>query len=385
MPHSHNAAQKFTPQAQILEVREYGEGNVNDTFLVTVEEVGGSAHLTSASEAPQRFILQRLNTRVFPRPELIMGNLRVFTEHVEARLAKEPLPPERRWDPPRVLLTGAGEDHWRDPAGFFWRALTFVPDAESHYAVQDLDHAREVGWALGLFHKLISDLPPDRLADTLPGFHVTPGYLRRYDEVLGEGTSGGNPENSKNSQETDFCRRFVEARRAWASVLEDAKAKEELPLRPIHGDPKVNNVMVDTATGQAVGLVDLDTVKPGLVHYDLGDCLRSGCNTLGEEIGNWEQARFEPEICRAILGGYLSQAGEFLTPQDYDYLFDAVRLLPFELGLRFFTDYLEGNVYFKVRYPEHNLLRALVQFRFTESIESQEGAIRALIRDFLKR
>ena len=143
--------------------------------------------------------------------------------------------------------------------------------------------------------------------------------------------------------------------------------------------------MVDTATGKAVCLVDLDTVKPGLVHYDLGDCLRSGCNTLGEEIGNWEQARFETEICRAVLRGYLSQAGDFLTPKDYDYLFDAVRLLPFELGLRFFTDYLEDNVYFKVRYPEHNLLRALVQFRLTESIETQEGAIRTLIRDFLKK
>lgn len=395
---------------QILEVREYGQGNVNDTFLVTVEEVAGKAHPESAGVGPKRFIMQRLNIRVFPRPELIMGNLRAFTEHVNKRLAKEPLPPERRWDQPRVLLTGAGQDHWRDPDGFFWRALTFVPDAESHHTVKDLDHAREVGWALGLFHKLISDLPLERLADTLPGFHVTPGYLRRYDEVLGrlkEGRGNGKeapatitgqaelaaPHRpglapgalSENSPEAAFCRRFVEARRTWASVLEDAKTRGELPLRPIHGDPKVNNVMVDTATGKAVCLVDLDTVKPGLVHYDLGDCLRSGCNPLGEEIGNWEQVRFEPEICRAILRGYLSQAGDFLTPQDYDYLFDAVRLLPFELGLRFFTDYLEGNVYFKVRYPEHNLLRALVQFRLTESIESQEAAIRPLIRDFLNK
>jgi len=384
------AARQFTSPHRILEVREYGQGNVNDTFLVTVEELVGNAHPTPPG--PKRFILQRLNTRVFPRPELVMGNLRAFTEHVEARLQREPLPPPRRWDQPKVLLTGAGAGHWRDPDGFFWRALTFVADAESHYAVKDLDHAREVGWALGLFHKLISDLPPARLADTLPGFHVTPGYLRRYGEVLG--TRKGNRENEagppaaiieqENSPEAAFCRRFIEMRRTWAAVLEDAKARGELPLRPIHGDPKVNNVMVDTATGQAVGLVDLDTVKPGLVHYDLGDCLRSGCNTLGEEIGNWEQARFDPEICRAILQGYLSQAGGFLTPNDYDYLFDAVRLLPFELGLRFFTDYLEGNVYFKVHYPEHNLFRALVQFRLTESIESQEGAIRALIRDFHK-
>ena len=179
----------------------------------------------------------------------------------------------------------------------------------------------------------------------------------------------------------DYGLRFVAERRAWAPVLEEARAQGRLRLRPIHGDPKVNNVMLDTATGQAVGLVDLDTVKPGLVHYDIGDCLRSGGNLLGEETEAWEAVRFEPELGRAILHGYLSQAQDFLTETDYAYLYDAIRLLAFELGLRFFTDYLAGNVYFKAKHPEHNLVRALVQFKLTESIESQAGAIRAIIRD----
>ena len=170
-------------------------------------------------------------------------------------------------------------------------------------------------------------------------------------------------------------------RRAWAHVLEEARAQGRLRLRPIHGDPKVNNVLLDTATGQAVALVDLDTVKPGLVHYDIGDCLRSGCNPQGEETEHWEAVRFDPDLCRALLQGYLSQARGFLTAADYDHLYDAVRLIAFELGLRFFTDYLEGNVYFKARHREHNLARALVQFRLTESIESQETAIGAIIRD----
>jgi len=139
--------------------------------------------------------------------------------------------------------------------------------------------------------------------------------------------------------------------------------------------------MIDTATGQAISIVDLDTVKPGLVHYDIGDCLRSCCNPLGEETERWEEVRFEPALCRAILRGYLSLARDFLTANDYEYLYEAIRLIAFELALRFFTDYLEGNVYFKVRHREHNLARALVQFKLTESIESQEATIRAMIQE----
>ena len=367
MAHRLTAAQQFTPQGQILDVRAYGQGNVHDTFLVTLE--GG---------LNKNFILQRLNTRVFPRPELIMQNLRVFTAHMRGRLQRETLPPGRRWEVPEVLLTRSGQDHWLDTAGSFWRALSFIADAQAQDTIRDLKHAGEVGYALGRFHHLLSALPPASLADTLPGFHLMPGYLRHYD-----GVNAQKP--GKKSPEAEFCRRFVQERRAGAGVLEEAKAAGQLPLRTIHGDPKVNNVLLDAASGRAVALVDLDTVKPGLVHYDLGDCLRSGCNPLGEETADWQAVRFEPDICRALLRGYLSQARDFLTPGDYDYLFAAIRLLPFELGLRFFTDYLEGNVYFKVRSPEHNLARALVQFRLTESIEAQEGAIRGIIKELTEK
>jgi hypothetical protein len=368
-PHKFNSAglravtAQFASRGRILEVRPYGNGNVHDTFLVSLD---------AAEE--RHFILQRLNARVFPRPELVLGNLRTCTEHLAQLLARIPLSPGRRWELPRLRRARDGRDYWVDEQGACWRALSFIENAQSFDIIESNKHAQEVGYALGLFHHLLSDLDPARLADTLPGFHVTPGYLRHYDEVLAQRGVGQSPEVS-------YCLKFIEQRRAGAKVLEEARAQGKLGLRPIHGDPKVNNVMLDRATGQAVALVDLDTVKPGLVHYDIGDCLRSGGNPLGEETEQWEAVRFDLDLSRALLQGYLSQARNFLSGTDYAYIYEAIRLIAFELGLRFFTDYLVGNVYFKARHRDHNLARALVQFRLTESLESQEKVIRDLIRD----
>lgn len=355
------AAGRFNGGGPIADVREFGNGNVNDTFLVTP---GG---------AQKPFILQRLNTRVFQRPDLVMQNLGVFSAHALKRLEDYPLGPGRRWEIPRILITPDLMDHWIDPSGSFWRAMSFIEGAESVDTVHDLEHAEEIGRAVGIFHSLVRDLPAEKLADTLEGFHVTPEYLRRYDSVL----AARKPALSSDMR---FCTDFINSRRGLAQVLEDAKARGVLALRPIHGDPKANNILIDAKTRQAVAIVDLDTVKPGLLHYDIGDCLRSSCNPWGEDAGEGE-ARFEPDLCRAVLRGYFSAGGKFLTRTDREYIFDAVRLIAFELGLRFFTDYLEGNVYFKVAGEEQNLARALVQFQLAASIEAQEGVIRRLIRE----
>jgi Ser/Thr protein kinase RdoA (MazF antagonist) len=225
-----------------------------------------------------------------------------------------------------------------------------------------------------MFHTLISDLPPARLVDTLPGFHVAPQYLQRYDAVLAQRPPTPSPE-------VNHCLRFINAHRRWAGVLETAKAAGKLPLRLMHGDPKVNNVLFDADTHQAISLIDLDTVKPGLIHYDIGDCLRSGCNPLGEDTQQWEAVAFDVDRCQAILQGYQSIARTFLIAADYAYLHPASRLLAFELGLRFFTDYLDGNRYFKTAYPEHNLVRALVQFQLAASVDAQETRLQAIIHD----
>lgn len=358
-------AAQFRPTGQIVEIQPFGSGNINDTYLVKLN-----------SPAEQHFVLQRINTQVFRQPQRVMQNICCFTEHVQQRLQSSPLPQACRWEVPRVLRTESGEDHWRAADGTYWRAISYIDNAQTFDTIQDIHHAREIGTALGRFHDLVSDLPPEQLSDTLEGFHITPDYLQQYEAVVAQIDLPESPEVSYGQQ-------FICDRKDWVNVLEQAKAAGKLPLRLMHGDPKINNVMIDTRTGQAISLIDLDTVKPGLVHYDIGDCLRSSCNPLGEETEDWQAVYFDPELSRAILEGYFSQARSFLSPLDCDYLYDAMRLLAFELGLRFFTDYLAGNVYFKVKSPDHNLRRALVQFKLTESIEAQETILRSQIQELL--
>lgn len=355
-------AQNFVPQQQITRVCPFGSGNINDTFLVTLTEQGIET---------QSFILQRLNAKVFREPQLVMQNMRIYGEHVRDRLENIPL--DRRWNVPQILTTHQGQDYYQTTQGEFWRSLSFIADSQSFDAIKTSEQAREIGYALGTFHHLTSDLDVAKLADTLEGFHITPRYLLQYEEVLAKS-------NGSRSAEVEYCLQFVSDRKGLAYILEDAKALGKLPLRTMHGDPKVNNILFDQQTNLAVSVVDLDTIKAGLVHYDIGDCLRSGCNTAGEEIENWESVEFDTELCEAILQGYLSTARLFLTEPDYAYIYDAIRVITFELGLRFFTDYLAGNVYFNVKYPEHNLLRSLVQFRLLESIEAQKSVINKIIK-----
>jgi Ser/Thr protein kinase RdoA (MazF antagonist) len=358
------AAENFIGQDKsITSVEKYGKGIIHDTYLV---ELDGQA---------ESFILQRINTQVFKQPELIMHNLRLVCEHVHdlKKLAGRGIDPG--WKMLHIIPTRNNRDFFTDSGGGFWRALSFISGAEPLEKITNLDNASEVGRALGIFHFLTGNLNPVLLYDTLPGFHNIELYLSHYDQVL----SSGIPREFTESEK--LCRQFVEDRRSWAPVLENGRKHNKLQMRIIHGDPKINNVMVHSQTGKAVSIIDLDTIKPGLLLYDLGDCLRSCCNISGEESDDFDAVRFDLGRCEALLSGYMGAAHGSLTAQDFDFFFDAIRLIPFELGLRFYTDYLEGNRYFKSSYPTQNLDRAMVQFRLVESIEQQEVEIRAIIEE----
>jgi len=376
-------AQAFARQHVVEQIQPYGSGNVNDTYLVTL--TAPAPHLDS-----RYFVLQRVNTRVFPHPELILVNMRTFLSHIAQRVEQETgrhgqvstitTPSGRRWHMPQIISNGSGTDSYVDQEQAFWRAITLIEGAKTYGRIRDAAHAYESGFALGHFHALLSDLAPTTLHDTLPGFHITPHYLAAYDAILTD-TSARRRQQSVQREVVRETMRFVDECRAWSSVLEDALSRGELTLRSIHGDPKVDNILIDDESARAVSIIDLDTVKPGLVHYDIGDCLRSCCNPVGEETTDLESVHFDVELCRVILEGYLEETAGFFTEADYAYVYDSIRLITFELGLRFFSDYLAGDRYFKTNYPDHNLQRALVQFRLAASIEAQETTIRQIVEE----
>ena len=262
-------AERFAVAGRLVAVRPIAGGNVNDTYQAVFR--------TTFSE--ERFILQRINTRVFLHPAWIMSNLRAVTDHCHKRLEREADAADRVWQLPRIVRCRDGRDWHVDASGGFWRGLTLIASAMSHPKAQGPEHAFEVGAVLGQFHRLLADLPPERLRDTLPGFHVTPQYLKRYDQTL---RSSAARRRLDSSLEARRLARFIEERHDFVPVLEDALARGELRLRLIHGDPKVNNILLDELTGKGTAVVDLDTVKPGLIHYDFGDALRSVANPAGE-------------------------------------------------------------------------------------------------------
>lgn len=353
----------YVSEGRILGVEPLGDGLINSTLLVRTE-----------SKKLPSYVLQRINRQVFPQPEQIMQNLQTLIRHARQRQGANRAPVLRI---PVIHQTLDGMQHVTDSEGGIWRALEFIDNTLTLKTIRGTQDAEEVGFALGSFHRLLSGLDPSLLHVTLPGFHNTPGYLANYKRVLAQSNIG------ERSSEEGACAKFIYGRAARAGILENAKNEGLLMVRPIHGDPKMDNILFDEHTGRAVSIIDLDTVMPGLVHYDIGDCLRSSCNTAGESPASDTEVDFDMVVCAAILRAYLDEARCFLTPNDYAYLYDAIWLIPFELGLRFFTDYLEGNKYFRSITPDETLRRAETQFKLSESIEQKQTQIKKLICDLI--
>ncbi len=358
----HMIAAKFAPEGAILEVTEFGQGVINDTFLVVCRP--------QADSKEYRFILQKLNNTVFHEPAKVMENLRVLLEFINSKKNTQSSQPLQF---PHIVSTQDNLDCYIDEDKEYWRAMSFIENSRSYNTVANMEQARLAGKCLGQFHNLVHDLPLKRIYDTLPGFHVTPTYVQAFRKSLVALST------RKSSPMLEHGIEFANQRLNSCSKLQDALNEKILTTRVIHGDPKLNNFLFNQAGDEILSLIDLDTITPGLIHYDIGDCLRSLCNRAGEDSRDIDSVSFDLEICAATLGAWLDEARNFMTLQDYPYIYPAIRLLPLELGLRFLTDYLGRNKYFKVDYPEQNLERAIVQFKLVYDIEQKEDEIQDII------
>lgn len=353
------AAAFFTDPENVVAVLPYGDGLINDTYLIRRRD-------------GQAFLLQRLNPVVFPEPAKLMHNIRRVSDHLRHKDQTTKLGTSHQSI--QLLLTHSQDDCHYDQAQVCWRALHFIDNSRVLPRISSEAQARAAGTALGRFQALLHDLPPALLHDPLPTFHVTPCVLRAYDEIAGVQPAAAGSDIA-------FCRHFIARRRHRAAVLEQARARGILPERVIHGDPKLGNILFDLYSDQALALIDLDTVKPGLTQYDIGDCLRSCCNRAGDNPAEPGAAVFDLDLARALLTGYLEEMRALLTYSDFAYFYEAVHLITFELGVRFFSDYLGGNHYFKIDDPEDNLRRALTQFHLVASIESREKQLRLIVKE----
>ncbi len=331
-----------------------GAGNINDTFLVR-------------RTALPALVIQRINQTVFPDPVCVATNGALVCGHLQTRSSKV-LPASARIRFPNVIETVDGGIYCEDRYGFVWRCLSYIDGTVSYRQLSNRQQPVEIGRVLGSFHALLSDFDISLLCEPLPGFHDLQGYREAYLTAL---SLNRRPLGAA----FDYCRDAVEKRLDEPDLISLAR-EQQVRAAVIHADPKLDNFLFDINSGRAESLIDLDTVSRGLVAMDLGDCLRSLGNPAGEK-GAESRVCFDVEVVRLLLDGYRQKA--MLRESDRNLLYEGVRLLTYELGLRFFTDYLAGDRYFKISRRDENLHRAVVQFKLLESIEEQRSAIEAAV------
>jgi len=354
----------FDVRGEFVSGAPYGTGHINDTYAVWYDEHGTRV----------RYIHQRINHEVFREPLCLMDNITRVTGHLRSKLIAEGADDVTR----RALTlipTVDGADCHIDEGGNHWRTYIFIEDARTYDQIENAKQAYEAAKAFGRFQFLLSDLPAPRLHETIPGFHHTPA---RFKALLGAVEKDSCNRAASAKTEIDFAL----GRESVTPVLVDMLECGELPERITHNDTKLNNVMIDDETSEGVCVIDLDTVMPGLSLYDFGDMVRSGTRSSMEDERDLSKVAMLMPIFEELARGYLASAGGFLTAKEKEFLVFSGRLITFEIGLRFLTDYLEGDKYFKTHRDGHNLDRCRVQFKHLESMEAQADAMEQLVAGF---
>lgn len=334
----------------------HGNGHINDTWRLVFQTVG----------APLHFILQRINHNIFKNPVALMENIERVTTHLAAQLADAP-DLERRVL--KLIPTHDGRNWHRDDQGNYWRAYRFIEGSRTYDAVESTEQAFQAARVFGRFQQLLVNLPPPRLHDTIPDFHHTPKRFSVLEQTIADDVA-----NRAKLVKPEIA--FALARQQMTGALLSAS----LPERVTHNDTKINNVLLDDKSGEGICVIDLDTVMPGLIHYDFGDMVRTATSPASEDERDLSKVHLQFPMFEALLRGYLSSAGDFLTKSEIQHLAFCGKLITFEMGIRFLTDFLSGDVYYKVHRDGHNLDRCRTQFRLVESMEQQENAMDQLVQ-----
>jgi Phosphotransferase enzyme family len=355
-----SVAAGFAIDAEFVEAAPYGSGHIHDTFLAVYRDGTGE----------KRFIHQRLNRRVFPRTDVVMRNIAAVTKHVRRRLVAESTEDLDR----RVLtLVPArdGSDYTVDALGHWWRTYVFIDRARSIDTAEAPAQAFEAARAFGDFQRLLLDYDGPEVTETIPRFHHTRSRFEDFRRALGANSSG------RAGEATDEVR-FALAHEGIVDRLLDLLASGQARTRLTHNDTKLNNVLLDGQTGQGLCVIDLDTVMPGLPLYDFGDMVRTATATAPEDERDLSRVSVDEHLFEAVTAGYLSSAGPILSEVEKQHLTFSARLIVFEIGLRFLTDHLEGDVYFKVHRPGHNLDRCRTQFKMVRVLEERDDFFRGI-------
>ena len=356
---------QFTFEGKFRDVVEVHTGNINNTY-----------HLYyNTPEGECEYILQQINTYAFKKPEEVMSNIRRVTEHLERAVILEGKRPNRRVL--RLISTHDGNWMYRDEQNRCWRAYNFIKGAVTFDRSETPEQFREVGRAFGKFQRQLIDFPAYELNETIVDFHNTRKRFFAFVDAVGRDPVG---RAKLVEDEIDF---FFDRRKMMSQVvgmIEDGT----LPLRVTHNDTKINNVMVDKKTGEALCVIDLDTVMPGSVLYDYGDAIRSGANTSFEDEPDTSKVALDMEMFRAFTESFVGEARTSLTEQEIRLLPLGVKIMTCELAMRFLTDYLEGDVYFKVRSPEHNLIRTRAQIKLLTDVEEKYDDLCRVMEELLE-
>ena len=357
---------RFDFPGSLVECQEIKTGHINRTYRLRYEQSGRAAD----------YVLQRINNYVFKKPWEVMENVQLVTEHLRAAMRNRGIDPENRvLKLVRVKTGGAMVDDGEDG---FWRAYEFIRHATTIDRIESPGQFRQIGAAFGQFQGMLSDFPIERLHDTIPHFHDTRKRVGDFEHSVALDVAG-----RAAGVQADIA--FIRSRGEAMCRIVDMLKSGEMPLRVTHNDTKINNVMLDVDTGEALCVIDLDTVMPGSALYDFGDAIRYGASTAAEDETDLDKVSLDMDLFTVFSEGFIANTAARLTDVELKSLPLGALVMTYENALRFLADYLDGDTYYKIDYPAHNLDRARCQCRLLADMEANQDSMYDIVAGLCRR